>query len=272
MTDPINTPAEAEHWLPDERQLADALAQVVAHRLAHAVATRGHALLAVSGGKSPVALFRALSAQPTLAALWPMVTVLPVDERCVPTDHADSNTQLIRTHLLQGAAAAARWVPLVADGALPHTTAEATGSGTPAGASAASPTAPARTPDVERLQQLAESRLTDLPWPLDVAVLGMGLDGHTASFFPGAPGLEQALTTHGHCAWVLPDAERNRAQHARLTLSLSTLLAAQHIYLPLAGAAKHAVYQQARQQPNAELPVSLLLHRREQPVSVWLSP
>lgn len=272
MTTPIDTPAEAEHWLPDEQQLADALAQVVAHRLEHAVATRGQALLAVSGGKSPVALFRALSVQPGLATLWPMVTVLPVDERCVPTDHADSNARLIRTHLLQGAATAARWVPLVADDA-PIDPSAYPPADPPAAAPVEVPAeVPLVVPDVDHLQQLAESRLADLPWPLDVAVLGMGLDGHTASFFPGAPGLEQALSTHGHCAWVRPDAQRNQAQHARLTLSLSTLMAAQHIYLPLAGAAKHAVYQQARQTPTDQLPVSLLLHRREQPVSVWLSP
>ena len=156
-------------------------------------------------------------------------------------------------HLLHGPAAAARWVPLV-NGEL--------------GQLAAAPASV----DVQRLRLAAEARLAALPWPLDVAVLGMGLDAHTASFFPGAPGLGEALTTHARCAWVLPDPVLNKAHHARITLSLSTLLTARHLCLPLAGAAKHVVYTQARQAATPELPVSLLLCQTRTPVAVWLSP
>jgi len=248
MSNPIT-----EHHLPDERQLAQALAQDIAQRLSTAVAERGGALLAVSGGKSPVALFQALATQALLVPAWPHITVLLVDERCVPPEHADSNARLVHEHLLQGPAAVARWVPLAAG--------EGWGSN-----GAAFP------PDVMRLRLAAEARLAPLAWPLDVAVLGMGLDGHTASFFPGAPGLGEALATPARCAWVLPDPVLNKAQHARLTLSLSTLLGARHLCLPLSGSAKQAVYAQARSGPSEELPVSLLLCQRQAPVAVWLSP
>jgi 6-phosphogluconolactonase len=243
----------AEHHLQDERQLAQALALDIAQRLATAVAERGSALLAVSGGKSPVALFQSLATQPLLAEAWPHITVLLVDERCVPPTHADSNARLVHEHLLQGPAAAARWVPLV-NGELGQLTATQASV------------------DVQRLRLATEARLAPLPWPLDVAVLGMGLDAHTASFFPGAPGLGEALTTQAHCAWVLPDPVLNKAHHARITLSLSTLLAARHLCLPLSGAAKQAVYAQARQAATHELPVSLLLCQTHTPVAVWLSP
>ena len=242
-----------EHRLPDAHQLTQALAQDIAQRLGAAVAARGVALLAVSGGKSPVALFEALAVHPLLTALWPHITVLLADERCVPFVHPDSNARLVHAHLLQGPAAAAHWVPLVDADLTPPATGKLM-------------------PDVQRLQQQAETRLAVLPWPLDVVVLGMGLDAHTASLFPGAPGLDEALTTPARCAWVLPDAELNHAHHPRITLSLASLLATRHLCLPLVGEAKHRVYAQAVTGATAERPISLLLCQARNPVAVWLSP
>lgn len=237
-----------EHHLDDEHALAQALAQDVAGRLREAIGQRGRALLAVSGGRSPVAFLQCLSREPLD---WAEVSVALVDERCVPLAHPDSNTALVRQHLLQNRATAACFVPFFQDAPATRELDDAA---------------------LATLQQQAEARLARLPWPLDVAVLGMGLDAHTASFFPGAPGLGEALTTPARCAWVLPDPVLNKAHHARLTLSLSTLLAARHLCLPLSGAAKHAVYAQARQAATAELPVSLLLCQARTPVAVWLSP
>lgn len=266
----VNSPDQVakchEHHLPDAHQLAQALAHDVAQRLSAAVIARGVAVLAVSGGKSPVALFEALAVHPLLVTLWPHITVLLVDERCVPVTHPDRNARLVHEHLLQGAAAAARWVPLVSGD--PFNGKFSCNLGHPTAAQLGTPPPP----DVLRLQQAAEARLAALPWPLDVVVLGMGLDAHTASLFPGAPGLDVALTTPARCAWVLPDPVLNNAHHARITLSLSTLLAARHLCLPLVGASKLAVYAQARLVATADLPVSLLLCQQQTPVAVWLSP
>lgn len=224
------------HPCGDGALLAQALAADIAERLRAAVAERGQALLAVSGGKSPVPLFQQLS-QHTLP--WAQVTVLLVDERCVPPDHPDSNSALVRQHLLQGEAAAARWCPFFdAIGDLPTLTAD------------------------------ANQKLQALPWPLDVAVLGMGEDGHTASLFPHAPGVDEALTSTAPLAWTRPAT----APHARLTLTLPTLLAARCLLLPLQGAAKRAVFDRACVAPTADLPISLLLHQAPQPVHVWFAP
>lgn len=227
-----------EHTCANTAAQARQLAEAVAAQLRHAIATRGHALLAVSGGKSPIALFEHLRQQPLD---WASVTVLLVDERCVPHTHPDSNTALVRQHLLQDGAAAATFVTF-------FDTLDA----------------------IDTLAAAANQRLASLHWPLDVAVLGMGEDGHTASLFPAAPGLDTALHTTAHVAWVRPDAI-GHAPHPRLTLTLPTLQAARQLHLSLAGPAKQAVYRQALARPDAVLPVSLLLHRPAHPFSVWLA-
>ena len=89
------------HTFPTPATQAAALAEAVANGLRPCLQTQGHAVLAVSGGRSPVAFFEALSP----AKLdWPNVTITLVDERLVPPRHADSNAALVRRHLLQHAA------------------------------------------------------------------------------------------------------------------------------------------------------------------------
>ena len=229
-----------EHYFADDAALASGLAADVAQRLRDAIALRGQAQLAVSGGRSPIAFLQALSHE---RLDWAEVSVILVDERCVSEKHPDSNAALVRQHLLQGPATAACFVRFFQD--LPSLE-----NGTA----------------LEALQLQAETRLGRLRWPLDVAVLGMGLDGHTASLFPGAPGLALALTTPAHCAWVRPAADAP----PRLTLSLSTLLQARHLALQISGAAKQAVYRQALQGADARLPVSLLLCQHPTPIATWI--
>ncbi len=226
-----------EHTGATPEQIAEKIAQ----ELRSAIAARGHATLAVSGGKSPIALFERLREQ---ALDWSQVTVLLVDERCVPHDHADSNTALVRQHLLQGPAAAASFASLF-------------------------DTVPADLNDAALLDLVATAnqRMSAIPFPLDVVVLGMGEDGHTASLFPAAPGLDQALTSAGPMAWVRPAT----APHARLTLTLPVLLAARHLHLSLAGVLKRKVYQEATQASNPSLPISLLLNHPACTVQVWIA-
>jgi 6-phosphogluconolactonase len=218
-----------------------ALAQAIADELRAAIAERGEASLAVSGGKSPIALFEHLRSQDLN---WAKVRVMLVDERCVANDHADSNTALVRQHLLQGAAAAATFVTLF--DALPVEVDDAALPG---------------------LVDAANQRLAKVTFSLDVVVLGMGEDGHTASLFPAAPGLDNALVSPGPIAWVRPAT----APHARLTLTLPVLLAARHVHLPLSGGNKLKVYEEAKKAANPALPISLLLNSPACDVQVWLS-
>ena len=136
---------------------ARGLAAEVAGRLRSALAEQGQALLVVSGGRSPVAFLEALSEEPLD---WSRITLSLADERWVPESHADSNAGLVRRHLLRGEAAKARFIGLYQPAA-----------------------------SLEEAAELADHHLHELPLPIDVLVLGMGDDGHTASLFPNSPGL-----------------------------------------------------------------------------------
>lgn len=220
------------------------LAQDIAQRLRDAMAARGVAVLSVSGGKSPIALFEALRVQ---ALDWHKVRVTLVDERCVPRTHPDSNALLVRTHLLQDAAAHAQLVDMVVcdTQAWPAPVAQAQAAGV---ALRAAGTA-------------------------DVLVLGMGTDGHTASLFPEAPNLEEALDRHNPQACVAIELAHPpaNAPYARITQTLSQLLTARHIVLPIAGEDKLRTLQQAWPERQQHAPISYVLHQTQTPVAVWLT-
>ncbi|MDP2742162.1 MAG: 6-phosphogluconolactonase [Hydrogenophaga sp.] len=218
-----------------------AIATHIADALRTAIAARGQASLAVSGGKSPIPMFEALREQDLD---WAKVSVILVDERIVPRDHADSNTALVARHLLQGGAAVTRFVPFFRE--VPVALTEQV---------------------LDALAAHANERIAQLPWPLDIAVLGMGEDAHTASLFPGAPGYTHALQSTGRLAWVTP----TTAPHARLTLTLPALLAARELVLSIAGDNKLAVYRRAAQKADEALPISLVIHQTQTPLNVWMS-
>ncbi len=220
------------------------LAQDIAQRLAAAIQARGLAVLSVSGGKSPVALFEALR---VIDINWSRVRVTLVDERCVPRIHPDSNALLVQTHLLQDLAAKAQLVFMVT-----------------------STTEPLESP-------VAQAKVADLALSAagsaDVLVLGMGADGHTASLFPEATNLADALdmrNTHSCVAIELANPPAN-APYARITQTLAQILSSRHIVLPLTGADKLNTLQQAWKQATTALPISFVLQQTHTPVALWLA-
>lgn len=226
------------HACADHDALAEALAASVADDLRAALAERGRAVLALSGGTTPVRFFQALAEQPLP---WKQVAVTLVDERWVDESNARSNAALVRQHLMYGAAAVASFLPLYRD----------YGDG----------------PE-QSLPEL-ETELAQLPLPLDVAVLGMGNDGHTASFFPGGDWLERALDPAGS-ARVLP-MHAEAAGEPRITLTLPVLVAARHLYLHIEGEQKAQVLQQALATANGP-PIAAVLHAARAPVQTYWCP
>jgi 6-phosphogluconolactonase len=212
--------------------------------LAVAIQARDFAVLSVSGGKSPVALFEALR---VIDIDWSRVRVTLVDERCVPRIHPDSNALLVQTHLLQDLAAKAQLVFMVT-----------------------STTEPLDSPAAQaKVAGLALSAAGSA----DVLVLGMGVDGHTASLFPKAPNLADALdmrNTHNCLAIELANPPAS-APYARITQTLAQILSSRHIVLPLTGADKLNTLQQAWKVANPALPISFVLQQTQTPVAIWLA-
>lgn len=222
------------HVFPDSGSLAEALAARVAAALREALAARDSASLAVSGGTTPKRFLRALAAQ---SLDWAGVRVTLVDERWVDEGNERSNAALVRAHLLHGAAARAHFVPLHREAAQPE-------------------------------DALAEVDAALAPLlPLDVAVLGMGADGHTASFFPGGDRLAEALDP-ATPARVL-SIRAPGAGEPRITLTLPALLGARHLFLHIEGEAKREVLQRAASPEGRELPVSEVLSAAESPEIYW---
>lgn len=237
MSQPIATRIE-EHRYTDSATAASALAVMVADRLREGIAARGVASLVVSGGKSPVPFFQALRVQPLD---WSKVFVTLADERWVAPDSPDSNERLLREHLLREAAGAAQFLPL-------------------------------KTTAITAAEALAErgAALAALPRPFDAVVLGMGEDGHTASLFPGMPGLAAALEPSGSTPLIAGVAPV--APHERISLTLSALLDSRAIFLPLQGATKLAVYAAARADGSGtRYPIGAALAQGRTPVSVLLA-
>lgn len=226
-----------------QRQIADQIHEL----LSLALQERGRAVLAVSGGQSPIGLFQHLRG---LDFPWQQVTVTLVDDRQVAGDHPDSNARLVREHLLQDRASAARFVPLV-ETPLPQTTAQWQANAERTG---------------ELLQDIGAA---------DVAVLGMGTDGHFASIFSQARERAQALDLEqsSACLAIHLDPLPVGAAHHRLTQTLSHLTRSRDWILPLWDAEKIRVLQEARLHPERGWPVSALLNPSIQtPLSIWMSP
>lgn len=220
-------------------EAAQALASDIVDALRAALVARPAASLVVPGGRSPIVLFEKLS---RTKLDWSRVIVTLADERWVAISSPDSNEALVRSRLLTGEAATATMVGLKTDDGDPH----------------------AALAEVE-------DRIRPLPRPFDVTLLGMGEDGHFASLFPGAPGVDAALDPQGRSLVAAIDPPA--AGHHRISMTLACLLDSRRILLTIPGATKAGVFARARAGASpAELPIAAIVRQTRIPLDVYRSP
>ncbi|MGC9369374.1 MAG: 6-phosphogluconolactonase [Paracoccaceae bacterium] len=194
---------------PDREALFLDLAALLAEELTAALEHEPRATFAVPGGTTPGPIFDALT---EVDLDWARVDILPTDERWVPEDSERSNMRLLRERLLVGRAAKARLLPLYA-------------------------------PTLEPEQAVDALAATIAPaLPIDVLLLGMGADMHTASLFPGADRLREALDED---APILMPMRAPGAPEPRVTLTARVLQGAMTTHLLITGPEKRAALDEA---------------------------
>lgn len=222
-------------WRADATPQAQAVAvgEYIVTALQRAIEQRGKASLALSGGRGPELFLRELE-QADLD--WEKVSITLVDERWVPAEHPQSNAGLIE-RCMPSVLKRARWLPLYRGQSLQG--------------------------DAEAAHKLIDSLL-----PLDVVVLGMGEDGHTASLFAHMPGLAEHLAPQSgpRCIAVPADGERL----ARLSMTGAAIQSAGVKLLVISGAQKQQTLNIALQQQDAlAMPIEAFLNA---PMAIFYSP
>ena len=227
---------EAEWWEYDSaEEMAEAVAGDIAFIVESALDARGEALIAVPGGRTPLPVYERLA---KADLNWKKVTIVPTDDRLVPLTDERSNIRAIAKTFLP---AGARVFPITSDIA-----------------------------DYKLAGNSANAKLSELKFPLDLAWLGVGADGHTASIFPGVD-LEEALTAPNgrHAVGVMPDPLPPEAPVARVTLTRSAILSARTVLITIVGEEKKALLEQAiADGHSSKAPIGRVLAETEQPIDI----
>jgi 6-phosphogluconolactonase len=207
--------------LPSAAALAEAAAGHFVAAAGDAIDSHGQFVVALSGGSTPRDTYRRLG---TDALMWSRVQVLWGDERCVPPDHAESNYRMAHETLLERVPVPAANVHRI------H------GEDDPATAAAAYEAT---------LRALAR---------IDLVLLGLGVDGHTASLFPGSAAIQEQTR------WVMA-AYAPAASMWRVTLTPAVINAAAEVLFLVSGGAKAGILRRVLEGPRRlqELPAQAIV-------------
>ncbi len=228
------------HSYPESEAMQQACADAIEHQIRLSLAKKGGAYLSLAGG-SALAIYRRLS-QADLD--WAQVSIVPTDERWVSASHSACNLTALKSCFT--AQQSIQWFPLV-----PETIADAP-----------KPSA-----------HMAIKVMAAMPMSFDLVLLGMGLDAHTASLFPGTSQLSAALALDGiaSAAVITPVILPSEAPFARISLTASRLLHSEVVLLAISGAAKREILDRALLRDDEALPISRFLHAADANVEIYWS-
>jgi 6-phosphogluconolactonase len=233
---------EIEWWEFDSaKEMAEQVAGDIGFVIENALEAHKGARLAVPGGSTPDLIYAELLKRKDID--WTKVTLIPTDDRLVPLDHELSNYRKLDGFF---GAKKADLVSLVDEAALG---------------------------DAQEAGRLADARLSLLQWPLDLACLGMGADGHTASIFPG-PDFDAAVNgpRARRAIGVRPDPMPEGAPVQRVTLTAAALSSARTVMIIISGAEKRRVLEQAlKEGPLSSLPIGRVVAGIDAAIDIFWS-
>ena len=233
------------HYLPDSvdfystnnsESLASDLSQSISEILIEAIRKRGRASMAVSGGSTPIPLFKNFS---LINIDWTKVDLTLVDDRWVDSKNTYSNELLVRTHLIKNKAAMVNFFPLKNDS---ETAVEG--------------------------QKISEEILKNITLPFDIVVLGMGADGHTASLFPCSEELYDAMDLNNPNKLI--STSPKTASYERISLTAKVIIDSKNTFLHLNGSSKlHTLESAMEYKDSSKMPIYAFL---ENGLSIYWSP
>ena len=212
-----------------EEEHIEKISSRLAQFINHTVKEKDYAVLAVSGGKSPIPLFKHLS---KASLPWDKITIVLVDERVVDANSDDSNENLVKTYLLQNMAKSAKFIALM-------------------------------NKDITNILTQANSTIKEI----DIAILGMGADGHTASIFPDCNELDSALDLNNPNTYIITNPLS--AKYQRVSLTLRALINTPNLIITINGAEKLDIIEEAFQKNNKNYPISYLINQRSDINIYW---
>jgi len=243
--DIIGMRSSKTYYLPDSvgfysannsESLASDLCLCIGEILTEVISKKGRASMAVSGGRTPIRLFKEFS---LLNIDWTKIDLTLADDRWVDAKDADSNELLVRTHLIKNKAAKVNFIPLKND---------------------------AKT--AKEGQVYSEKMLRKITLPFDVVILGMGSDGHTASLFPCADELPEAMNLNN--SNYLISTSPKTAPYQRLSLTARVIFDSKNIFLHLNGSSKLHTLESAMEYKDLnKMPIYTFLKKG---LSIYWSP
>lgn len=202
----------------------EVLSAAIVNAINNTLQKKEQVVVAVSGGKSPIDLFKKLS---QLELPWDKVIITLVDERVIDTANPDSNEHLVKTYLLKNKARDAKFIGLMNNSKPNH------------------------------FENLA----------IDIAILGMGTDGHTASIFPDCPEFKSIIAIPNQNQYMLTNPKF--APYQRISLTLNALINIPHLFLAINGTEKLDILIKADENINDNYPISYVLSSRPDIRAYW---